>query len=188
MCLPRLTCGSIVYRAVLSSGKIDPDTGRVKAEAFFRRKASNEEAVSVFIECTPEEIAAQFSSCVAVVSLHVGFILDLGLVIERDQIHHANIFGLPLESLADRDGIYRASKLAQHCRYVMRPQRQSAARIWDCFNTMFMSTPLQLWHVIEGGPDQPEREYWKGKMADGTVLPMTIQELAPALRSPHPEA
>jgi hypothetical protein len=97
------------------------------------------------------------------------------LTIERDTPNHANVFGLPFESVPDRDGIYRANQLAQHCRYVMRPNHRSAMIIWDHFGDTFDSVPLQLWHVIEGSPDPAE--YWRAKMEDGGVREIAVRDL-----------
>lgn len=88
-------CEEILYRAVTRRGWLDPDTNRVKADAFFRR--ADEESLSVFIAsvCTPQECAATFNRCFGVYSLHTGKVRTLNLDVVQDEPQHAGIIGLP---------------------------------------------------------------------------------------------
>lgn len=92
-----LPCSSIVYRALLKKRWINEDTGDVKADAFFLKEKDLPSGLSVNIAatCPPEQCAASFNKCSAVVSLHVGRVRDLGLDVVPDSETHANITGLP---------------------------------------------------------------------------------------------
>lgn len=129
------------------------------------------------IECTPSQCAERFDPCQAVLSLHVGFIRDLGLSVEPDQPDHAHIVGLPYETDRDREGRYKAGLLARHGRYVLRLERRSARRIWDYFQENFGSEPTQLWHVFD--PSAADRgEYWQAKLENSRIRRVPVTDLA----------
>lgn len=171
MCLPEITCQTIVYRAITSASKIDAETGRVLRNVFFRKFKTNEQGVSVFMR--PEACTAALT-CHAVVSLNAGFVYSLGLNIECDKPDHANILGLPFDNEPDTHGVRKAGQLAKHCRYVMRPRNNVARLVWDRFQERSGFEPAAMWHVVGDDPD----EHWTAKFDDGTTRLINVAELA----------
>ena len=169
--LPTLRCASIIYRAVVRKSHIHVDTGQVLREAFMRRRGRDEAGLSVCIECSPAECAADQERS-AVLSVHLGFVLDLGLTVEVDEPQHANIVGLPYEDDLDPDKRYVAGRLAKHARYVLRPERRSARSIWDRLTETFGSEPIQMWMPASSAPP-----YWQAKFADGGPQRIPVVDL-----------
>jgi len=92
-----LPCGTIVYRLILRSDWLNPDTNTAQRAAFLRR--DTEEGLSVLLKdkCELQEAIVSMKKVRAVVTLHVGRIYDLGLQVVPDENDpkHAEILGVP---------------------------------------------------------------------------------------------
>lgn len=100
----------------------------------------------------------------------MGFVRDLGLTLDVDAPHHANVIGLPYEAdVYDVAGARRASRLADHARYALPPKLKRAREIWDNFRSTFGNEPL--WVGLS-----TDARFWQARMVDGTLkkLPVVI--------------
>ena len=111
-------CSSIVLRAVLRRNELDEDTGLIKPTAFIQRP-NETDGISVTIassECSALQLARSFKKCYGVVSLHVGYIRDIGLDVRLSPPpeSHALIVGFPANDAARTE--YLAGLLANSAR------------------------------------------------------------------------
>lgn len=141
-------------------------------QAFHRRREKDEAGLSVFFGLPPEDCFRDFDA-EAVVSLHVGSVRDLGLTLEVDAPNHANLVGLPYEKdVYDVHGMRRASRLADHARFVLSPKQKRAARVWEQFRTEFASEPI--WVGLS-----PDATTWQARMRDGTLRIFPVMSTDP---------
>lgn len=118
----------IVNRAILKKQWMDTDTGRLKADAFLRRR--NEEgclkdkglSVDIARMRAVEAFVQTFRSCHAVVEIEVGYVrsIDLDVVPETEPPNdpsHAEIVGLP-DDVAQEE--YLAGLMAKQAQFIWR--------------------------------------------------------------------
>jgi hypothetical protein len=117
-----LPADSIVYRAILRKQWIDEDTGRIKADAYFLRAGEPGLSVNIASVYSPQQCAELFRKCYGIASLEVGRVRELGLEVEQDSPHHANIIGLPdpEDHLAEAERL--AGLLARRSQWVWQPE------------------------------------------------------------------
>jgi len=123
-----LPCEEILFRFITSRRCLDPDTKKIKAEAYLRRERDTD-GLSVYIASRTdlEKRLSAWKTTFGVDSLHTGRVRTLGLdVVQKaaDPPDHALIVGLPLPSenlaLAER----LAGALASMSRAVDRKVRR----------------------------------------------------------------
>jgi hypothetical protein len=92
-------------------------------EAFMLRQG--EEGLSVSFDCTPEECIeiSGMNTSHGVASLGVAGILGVGLTVVADEVHHANIFGVPHKDVDAARAEWCASRLAEIATIVDRIKR-----------------------------------------------------------------
>ena len=91
-----LACERLVYRAARSSGWLDKTSNRVLPAAFVRRAPLADEA-GLSVNTSVEACGKGLSKIHGVISLHVGWVRNLGLDVISDPNDetHANIVGMP---------------------------------------------------------------------------------------------
>ncbi len=111
-----------VYRVLLRKQWIDEDTVYVKADAYFLRATEPGLSVNLASVYSPEQCAGLFRKCYGVASLEVGRVREIGLDVEQDSVHHANIVGLPHreDNLAEAERL--AGLLAKRSHIVWQPK------------------------------------------------------------------
>ncbi len=114
-----IECQVLLYRALLRRDWIDIANSLVTLNAFFLRKTDKGLSVSIASECTPQDCAAQFSSCRGVASLHAGRVKDLGLSVELDSKAHAEIRGVPHRDEDPDKAEWYAGRLAEQARIAL---------------------------------------------------------------------
>jgi|SRR5271157_116277 len=128
-----LPCSTIVYRLILRRGWIDPDTNKVKADAFMRRPPGRLESgeidpmnprdnngLSVFDSYRIGERACieTLGTCYGLATLHVGTLLDHGLILVRDPEDFQRILikNAPFEDTRDAEQLDIAATMAKTAR------------------------------------------------------------------------
>jgi hypothetical protein len=112
---------AIVYRSILRKQWINEDTGKVKADAYFRRANEIGFSVNLASEYSPEQCAENFRQCYGVASLEVGSVREIGLNVEQDKVNHANIVGLPYKEDDSTQAERLAGLLAKKSQIVWKP-------------------------------------------------------------------
>ena len=117
-------CTTIIYRAILKSGWIDPDKATakgLKADAFFRRKIDTD-GLSVLKAGTmePREFGATFNPCHGIATLHVGRLLDLGVTVAPDPEDERKLLltNIPFENPGDAAQEKLAGDIAKSARII----------------------------------------------------------------------
>ncbi len=123
---PELNCQSVVWRVAKFPDWIDKQRTRLTPRAFRRQGPKGhlpaEKGISVVPQgtCSPEQAVQNAGGGDGIGTLLVGYVVELGLSLDRDKVTHAHIMGMPLPGDAGGEdgarGLHLRTQLAMNSR------------------------------------------------------------------------